>query len=196
MNAATFWTETGVVEGLSSRGFDVVTPERLSEPRSWAHDAEHVTEQLRSQVAGPLTVIAGSNGCSAAARIAIAHPDLVQRIALCWPVTCGQDHVLEQSLAERISGRSGEDVAACLLGGEILRGVRDAELLSLIMPVAIMASEPENLVHRRSTATALLQLWPDSFELLAMPEPPVAGFQPDRFVEAASEWFASTQANR
>jgi pimeloyl-ACP methyl ester carboxylesterase len=191
MNAATFWTETGVVEDPSSRGFDVVTPERLSQPRSWADDGEHVAEQLRSHVARPLTVVAGSNGCSTAARIAIAHPDLVERIALCWPVTVGQDHVLEQSLAERISGRSGEDVAGCLLGGETLRGVRDAELMSLVVPVAIMASEPENLVHRRSTTTALLQLWPDAVELPAMPEPPMARFQPVRFVEALTEWLVS-----
>lgn len=194
-SAAHFWAETGVVHALASRGFDVLTPERLREPLCWGNDADHVAEQLRSNVAGTVPVVAGSNGCSTAARLAIAHPGLVERIAFCWPVTVGQDHPLERSLAERISQRSGDRVAASLLGGETLRGLSDAELGSLVAPVAVMASEPENLVHRRTTATALLHLWADSVELPATPEPPMAGFEPASFAAAIGEWLAPRHAN-
>lgn len=194
-SAARFWAETGVVDALSSRGFDVLMPERIAEPLSWVQDADHVAEQLRLDVAGPVPVVAGSNGCSTAARLVIAHPALVERIAFCWPVTVGQGQALDQSLAERISNRSGDRVAESLLGGETLRGLADVELRSVVTPVAVMASEPENLVHRRTTATALLRLWADSVELPGMPEPPMAGFEPGSFAEAVGEWLASRHAD-
>ena len=191
---ASFWMETGVVKALSRRGLDVLTPERLAEPSSWAQDADHVAEQLRAGVAGAVPVVAGSNGCSTAARLAIAYPSLVECIAFCWPVTVGQGHALDQSLAERISQRSGDRVAAAVLEGETLRGSSDLELASLATPMAVMASEPENPVHRRTTAMALLRLWADSVQLPAMPEPPMAGFDPESFADVIGEWLTSRLA--
>jgi pimeloyl-ACP methyl ester carboxylesterase len=141
-----------------------------------------------------VSAVGGSNGCSTAARLAITHPGLVQRIAFCWPVTVGQDHAQELSLADHISRRSDGQVAAALLGGETLRGVLDGELTSLAAPVAVMASEPENPVHRRATARALLRLSVDAVELPPMPEPPTTGFEPPKFADAIVRWLALGEA--
>ncbi len=190
MHAATFWAETGVVDALSDRGVDVLTPERLPEPRSWGQDADHVAEQLRNQVDRAVPIVAGSNGCSTAARLALAHPGSVERLALCWPVTANRGHAVERSLAERISQRSGDRAVSALLAGETLRGVLDVELASLTVPAAVMASDPENAAHRRVTAVALRRLWADAVELPAMSEPPMAGFEPGRFADAIGQWLA------
>lgn len=189
MSAARFWVETGVVGALADRGVEVLTPERLGEPLSWEQDADHVAEQLRSEGTGALSIVGGSNGCSTAARLAIAHPGLVRRIAFCWPVTVGQDHQYEKSLADKISARSGDQAAAALLGGETLRGVLDHELTSLAASVAVMASKPENLVHRRATARALLRVSTGSIELAPMSEPPMTGFEPEAFADAIAAWL-------
>ncbi len=189
MSAARFWVETGVVGALADRDIDVLTPERLGEPSSWEQDAGHVAGQLAAEGVGVVSVVGGSNGCSTVARLAIAHPGLVQRIAFCWPVTVGQRHPYEASLADRISGRSGDDVAAALLSGETLRGMQDRELALLAAPVAVMASEPENLVHRRATARALLGVLTDAVELTPMPEPLMAGFEPRAFADAIVGWL-------
>ena len=190
MSASRFWTETGVVRALSDRGIDVLAPERLREPRSWDHDAGHIAGQLDTGAGRSVSVVGGSNGCSTAARLAISHPGLVRRIAFCWPVTAGQDHEQELSLAGHISSRSGEQAAAALLGGETLRGVLDSEVASLAAPVAVMASEPENPVHQRATARALLRLSADFVELPPMPEPPTTGFEPPKFANAIVRWLS------
>lgn len=196
MGARRFWAETGVVDALSQQGYKVLTPERLREPTSWQEDADHVAGLLRSEVERALPVVAGSNGCSTAARLALAYPELVDGLAVCWPVTVGEAQPVEEDLYKRISERSGGRAATSLLGGDTLRGLADIELESLATPKAVMASEPENPVHRRSTAAALRRLWPDAVELPAMPEPPVAGFEPLSFAEAIAGWIDSRRTSR
>lgn len=190
MDATAFWADTGVVEALSRRGIAALTPQRLAEPRSWAEDADHVAVQLRSDVDGGVPVVAGSNGCSTAAHLAIADPGLVERLAFCWPVTVGQEHVAEQRQAEQISRWSGERVASALLSGGALRGLADTDLASLDVPVAVMASDPENAVHRHETAETLLRLCAGSVALPPMPEPPTTGFDPASFAAAIERWLA------
>lgn len=189
IGAEGFWVATGVVEALSSRGVEVVAPERLEAPRSWEQDAEHVADQL-ADVGPPRPVVAGSNGCSTAARLAVARPDLVSRVAFCWPVTVGQGQGQghEQSLAAQITEVSGAQVAKRLLAGETLRGVTDDELAGLAVPAAVMASRPENPVHQGVTAARLGRLLADPAHLAPMPEPPVMGFDPAPFADAIVNW--------
>jgi pimeloyl-ACP methyl ester carboxylesterase len=172
MNAASFWAETGVVDALSARGVDVVAPERLSEPQSWAQDAEHVAEQL-ADVGRPVPVVSGSNGHSTAARLAVAHPELVERLAFLPAGDRRPEPGPQAGARVRIAETSGDQVATSLLAGDNLRGVRNDELASIAVPVAVMAAQPDDPVHRQATAEALLRLPADSVPLAPMP-----GFEP------------------
>ena len=93
---------------------------------------------------------------------------------------------LAAGLLER--GASGA-VADGLLAGETLRGVSDAQLVSLGeyrgpwrpgLPVGVLPSVPENPSHQRKTVDALLRLMPSAVELPGSPEPPRPDFGPDR----------------
>ena len=165
MDAERFWRRTGVVAALAAAGVEVAAPDRLPRPGSWAAEVEHLLGLLP---AGPATVVAGSNGCSVAARIAVEHPERVERLVLAWPATCGDPRVDEWSL------RQG--VPAGMLAGETLRGLADAELAGLAMPVAVLPAD--NPFHGRPTSDALLRLIPGALELASCPEPPRPEFVP------------------
>ncbi|MGA8114896.1 MAG: alpha/beta hydrolase [Actinocatenispora sp.] len=185
MDAERFWRRTGIVARLQDRGLTVHTPDRLPEPPDWAAEAAHLEPSLPT---GPVTVLAGSNGCSAAVRLALGHPDRVGRLVLAWPATAG-DRERDDQIRRDLTGQGvPPQVADALLAGGTLRGVTDAEIASLRMPVAVVPSVPDNPVHRRRTVDALLRLLPEARELPGCPEPPVPSFPPhaDAFVDAVT----------
>jgi hypothetical protein len=71
-------------------------------------------------------------------------------------------------------------VIEALLAGRPLRGLTEAELATLKMPVGVLPSEPTNQLHQRDTVDALLRLLPQSEELRGCPEPPRPEFPPYR----------------
>src|SRR5438045_6104985 len=90
MNAERFWHKPGIVAGMQHHAITVLWPDRLHRAPSWASEAEHLTTALPDH---SVTVIAGSNGCSAAIRLALTSPDRVERLLLAWPATAGDPDV-------------------------------------------------------------------------------------------------------
>lgn len=171
MDARRFWVEPGVVEGLETRGLRVLAPDRLVGPTSWQEEAAFLANVLAKSVVEPVTAIAGSNGCSAALLLALDSPVLVKDLVLCWPVT-STAHDPRSSLWQQICESSGEAAASSLLGGETIRGVSDDELRSIVIPVAVMAADPENPIHRHKTVHELLHLLANCRTLPSFPETP------------------------
>jgi pimeloyl-ACP methyl ester carboxylesterase len=78
MDARRFWGQPGIIAGLQRHGFDVLAPGRLREAPDWTAEAS----RLASALSGPVIALAGSNGCSAAARLALDFPGAVTRMIL------------------------------------------------------------------------------------------------------------------
>ncbi|MEN3359248.1 MAG: hypothetical protein V7637_3230 [Mycobacteriales bacterium] len=173
MDAQRFWTAPGVVDGLRGHGLDVLAPDRPQRPSSWPDEVTHLLPLLPTD---PVWVMGGSNGCSVVARLAIDHPDRVAGLLLAWPATAG-DPMLDPRIAATLAGLDAPPAAvASLLGGGTLRGVLDAELGDLSIPVGVLPSVPDNPFHQRRTADALLTLIPGATELAGSPEPPRPAF--------------------
>ncbi|WP_100840290.1 alpha/beta hydrolase [Kitasatospora fiedleri] len=179
VDAAVFWDRPGVTAGLRAAGADVLAPDRAMRAGSWAAEAEHLAAALPD--GPPVVLVAGSNGCSAALRLALAAPGRVRSLVLAWPATAG-DERLDALI------RAAVPEAAGLLAGGVLRGVTDAELAGLRLPVAVLPAAPENPVHRRRTADALLALVPGAVELPGCPEPPHPAFRPEPLIAALTGW--------
>lgn len=175
MDAERFWVRPGVVAGLADAGVEVVAIDRLPRPDNWAAEVEHVLGLLPG---APATVVAGSNGCSVAARLAAEYPRRVERLVLAWPATAGDPRVDEWSRQQ--------GVPESMLSGETLRGVADAELAELRMPVAILPAD--NVFHQRRTSDALLRILDGSVELAGCPEPPRPDFDPADLVRTLLGW--------
>src|SRR5215207_6095672 len=90
MDAERFWVRPGVVAGLAAAGVDVSAPDRWPRPDSWAAEVRHLLPLLPED---SVTLVAGSNGCSVAARLAVDHPHRVLRLVLAWPATAGDPRV-------------------------------------------------------------------------------------------------------
>lgn len=167
MTGQRFWGDTGVTACLAD--LDPIVPDRLPQPLSWREEAEHLLAKLPD--ADPVRVVAASNGCSAAARLALDHPGRVASLALCWPATAGDPRIDE--VVRRLVTRAGRDapVADELLSGETLRGVHDAELRALRPPVAIMGAVPPDPAHQARTVAALASLIPGCRVLEPLPLP-------------------------
>jgi pimeloyl-ACP methyl ester carboxylesterase len=166
MDADRFWVRPGVADGLVEAGFDVVAPDRLTRASSWIEEADHIASLVTER---PHAVVAGSNGCSVGARLAIDHPDLVSRLVLCWPPTAGDPEV------DLLQAEAG-----ALLEGETLRGATDRELATLAVPVAIIPSEPANRFHQARTVAALRRLLPLAVVAEGFPETPRPEFRQGR----------------
>jgi pimeloyl-ACP methyl ester carboxylesterase len=189
MNADRFWRVPGIVTGLEDAGFEVVAPDRPARAPSWQAEVDAITPYLP---AGPVTVVAGSNGCSAAALLASTAPDRVERLLLAWPATAGDptmDRLTRRGLTDR--GAPPRSVDALLSGGT-LRGLSDAEIARFSMPVGVLPSLPANPVHQRRTVDALCDLLPHAIELPGCPEPPRRDFAPylEIFLEAVTTFAA------
>jgi len=93
MDGARFWRAPGVVSDLVAAGYRVLTPDRRFHGRtttpfaahSWAREASDLLAVVRQGGLARVHVVAGSNGCSAALRLALLAPETVASLALCWP---------------------------------------------------------------------------------------------------------------
>jgi pimeloyl-ACP methyl ester carboxylesterase len=177
MNAERFWRTPGIVDALKTHGLTVLAPDRAESPDSWSEEVAVLRKLLPPE---PVVVVGASNGCSAAALLAVECPELVERLVLAWPATGGDPVVDERTRASLVSRGASAVVADELLAGETLRGVRDEDLALLGIPVAILPSLPENPSHQRKTVDALLSLIPGSRELPGCPEPPTPHFPPHK----------------
>lgn len=180
-DAGRFWGAPGIIAGLRRHGLEVIAPDRLRQAPAWTAEAAHLapaTALAPVTAASPVTVLAGSNGCSAAARLAVDFTGLVAGLLLAWPATAG-DPAVDTRDRTRLAGRGAPPQAiGALLAGETLRGLTDAELASLTIPVGVLPSVPANPFHQRRTADALLRLLPRAKELPGCPEPPSPEFPP------------------
>lgn len=165
MDAHTFWVRPGMARALIGHGLDVIAPDRDTAPTSWRSAAEASSALLD---AGS-TVVAGSNGCSIALRLAVDRPELVDRLVLLWPATAGDPGVDAEVPVEAVH----------LLDGDTIRGVTDAELGAVEVPTAVVPTEPEDRWHRHRTARSLTALLPCGSLLEPAPVPLHPSF-PDR----------------
>ena len=190
MDAARFWRQPGIEAGLERRGFDVFAPDRLYQAPDWTTEASHLAQAIPD---APLTVLAGSNGCSAAARLAVDFPGTVTRLLLAWPATAGDPAIDTNERARLIRLGATPEVIEALLTGQTLRGLTDTELASLTLPVGILRSVPANPFHQWQTADALLRLLPQVTELPGCPEPPRPEFPPylEPFLDTVASFAAA-----
>lgn len=156
MTPERFWNAPGVTEGLRQLGHEVSAHTRLDRPLSWHEEAGHLARLLSSDTA----VVAGSNGCVAAVRLALDFPQSVSRLVLCWPPEGGLEVPGPEVRALFEARKVPQEAWPALLGGESLRGCTDEELRGLRLPVGIIPSEPPNPYHPRSTVESLSRLIP------------------------------------
>ncbi|MDY7100284.1 MAG: alpha/beta hydrolase [Actinomycetota bacterium] len=195
MDAARFWGETGVLEGLRTRGHAVIAPDRPPRPATWDDDLAPVLTAVPVGAAMPadgLVVVAGSNGVTSGVRLACARPDAVRALVLLHPATAGDPRADEHQRGVMVELGASVDVCDALLAGGVLRGVPDDELAALAMPVAVVPALADDPFHLRSTVDALLALVPGARELATMPPPPMPTFAEHReaFLDAIDELTA------
>jgi pimeloyl-ACP methyl ester carboxylesterase len=94
MTSERFWITPGVTDDLASAGYRVLSPDRRFSPgrttadfaaHSWDGEADDLAAVLDAAAVERASVVAGSNGCSAAARLALRYPERVAMLVLCWP---------------------------------------------------------------------------------------------------------------
>ncbi|NJP98912.1 alpha/beta hydrolase, partial [Nonomuraea sp. FMUSA5-5] len=173
------------VAGLQDLAVEVLAPDRPHQPSSWADEAQHLTAALPGQ---PVTVIAGSNGCSAAVRLTLASPERIERLLLAWPATASDLDIDIRTRRGLSDLGASPQVIDTLLAGQTLRGTTDDDLAAITQPVGVLPCVPENRYHQRRTVDALLRAMPHALELPGCPEPPHPGFPPH------AEFFIRTAA--
>jgi pimeloyl-ACP methyl ester carboxylesterase len=161
--------------GLQGFGFEVLAAPRLRRPTCWHAEVAYLAPVLPGR---PVIVMAGSNGCSVAARLAQAYPSVVDRLILAWPATAGDPAIDAYDRARLVGLGASPEIIQELLAGQTLRGLTSTELASLAMPVGVLPSVPANPFHQQHTADALLDLLPAAQELPGSPEPPRPEFPP------------------
>lgn len=176
-DAERFWHRPGITAGLATAGIRVLAPDRPPRPPDWATEARELANSLPAE---PVVVVAGSNGCSAAVRLATDAPGRVRTLVLGWPATAGDPEVDARDRDRLIRLGAAGRTADRLLAGGTLRGVDDADLAGLAMPVAVLPSLRENPPHQRRTVDALLRLVPGAVEVPGSPEPPRPDFTEHR----------------
>jgi pimeloyl-ACP methyl ester carboxylesterase len=165
IGADRFWVQPGIVGALESIGANVIAPDRNTTPSTWSEAADEMAAFLSE----PVVVIAGSNGASVGLRLAIDRPELVSKLVLLWPATAGDQRV-DDALHPTV---------AHLLAGDTVRGVTDDELHSILVPVAVMATDPENQVHQYRTVDRLVGLIPGAVQITErFPESPRPDYAP------------------
>jgi len=93
MDGARFWRAPGVVSDLVAAGYRVLTPDRRFHGRTtapfaahcWAREASDLLAVVGQAGLERVHIVAGSNGCSAAVRLALLAPETMASLALCWP---------------------------------------------------------------------------------------------------------------
>lgn len=189
MTVKEFWADPGVLGELRAKHLKFLAPQRPAQPLSWDDEEQILLAAIDNAGHDRVALVGASNGCSVAARLAIAHPDRVARMMLAWPATVG-DKVVDELLRIIITDEADEDAAEALLKGETLRGVTDAQLSALDLPVVIYPSMPENQVHQRSTIMGLLAVINGAFLVGGSPEPPDDNFADhlDDFISMVTEF--------
>lgn len=169
MTSRRFWVDTGVVAALSQCGFRVLAPERIKHPSNWQEEATHLADQMAS--IGNAHIIAASNGCSAAARMAVDSPSRVRSLVFCWPATAGDTQVDALARSNMVKAGCSLSAVDALLAEEGLRGLTDAELIALTVSIAVIASDPPDLFHQQKTVEHLLATIPNASEPGSFPLP-------------------------
>lgn len=189
MTPKEFWSDTGVLGELRAKHLTFLAPQRPAQPQSWAEEEQSLLAAIDDAGYDRVALIGASNGCSVAVQLAISHPDRVARVMLAWPATRG-DKVVDELLRIIITDETNEHAAKDLLSGETLRGVTNAELAELDVPVVIYPSMPENQVHQRSTIMGLLAVINGAFLVGGSPEPPDDSFAEhlDAFITMVAEF--------
>ncbi len=184
-----YWADTGVLGELRAKHLKILAPRRPVQPRSWDEECQSLIDAIDAAGYDQVALVGASNGCSAAARLALENPERVARLMFAWPATVG-DPVVDELLSIIIADEADQDAATELLSGETLRGVSDAELGSLDLPVVVFPSLIENQVHQRQTLMGILANVKDSFLVPGTPEPPDDQFPEhrDTFVTMVAEF--------
>jgi pimeloyl-ACP methyl ester carboxylesterase len=198
MDAGRFWRQPGIVAALERRGFGVVAPDREYRAVSWASEASHLAALPAGPPGSPVIVVAGSNGCSAAIRLALSRPGAVSGLILAWPATAGDAVIDARARADLGALGAPDGVIEALLSGQTLRGVTDEELGGLGMPVGVLPSAQANPFHQRITVDALLGVLPGASELPGCPEPPRPEFPPhlEAFADTVAAFAAAGRLPR
>lgn len=174
-----FWEAPGVAPSLRRLGWAVHTPRRAAEPSSWDDEAAVLAGAVTDATAGvggPVALIAASNGCSVALRLAADRPDLVAQLVLCWPAT-GDDPTVDRRERDRLTASGMSAVAVGrLLDGELVRGLRPDELRAVAAPVTLVPAEPEDEYHQLRTVAALRRTLPHAVLGLGTVPSPHASF--------------------
>lgn len=166
------WDGPGVSAALRALGWPVHTPRRAHQPRSWGDETSALAAAAQEAGGGdPVALVAASNGCSAALRVAVDHPELVDRLVLCWPAT-GDDAEVDRRERRRLEAGGADDaVVTTLLDGELVRGLRPDELRSVDVTVVLVPAEPDDDDHQRRTVAELRRLLPRAVIGLGTPTP-------------------------
>jgi pimeloyl-ACP methyl ester carboxylesterase len=141
----------------------------MRNPRSWDEEASHLAPEIEKL--GSAHILAASNGCSAAARLAVRSPNRVRSLLFCWPATAGDPHVDGQARGHFLAEGCTQEDADQMLSGEILRGMKERELARLAIPVGVMPANPPDLYHQRVTVDRLLATIPNAKGLDPFPHP-------------------------
>ncbi len=170
MTAVMFWTASGVTPALDHHRVSHAAENRPDAPASWNEEASALADIVQANGWSQAAVVAASNGCSAALRLAIDRPDLVARLVLAWPATAAE--IVSDTLARTQIDELGPAGASdALLAGATIRGVSDAEIASIDVDTVIWPSMPENQLHQGSTVTALVGLLQRPLLMGGSPDP-------------------------
>lgn len=115
MDATRFWLKPGITAGLERAGWAVLAPNRLQRPSSWEAEIEHLSRALPSR---PIPVVAGSNGCSVAVRLALAGPDRIEKLLLAWPATANDPVVDTRTRRDLADQGASDQIISTLLEGQ------------------------------------------------------------------------------
>jgi pimeloyl-ACP methyl ester carboxylesterase len=167
----------------------VLAPDRLRRPPDWEADVACLAPLLPD---GPVAVVAGSNGCTVAIRLALAYPERIATLLLAWPAVAGDAKVDQWQRGGMTRQGASAATIGGLLAGETLRGVTDAELGGLRLPVAVMPPPADNPFHKVRTFETLLRLIPGARPLPGFPETPRPEFAPQltAFLDAVTGFAA------
>lgn len=189
MTVDDFWGQSGVLGELRARHLTALAPQRPSQPASWSEEATALLAAIDEAGHERVAVVGASNGCSAALRLAIDHPDRVARILLAWPATAG-DPVVDEVMRVVIADASSPETAAALLAGGVVRGVNDTELAELDIPTVIYPPLVESQSHQRRTLMGILSSVSGSFMVAGGSDPLDADFADhlDTFVTIVEEF--------
>lgn len=170
MSAVAFWESSGVTPTLDRHIVTYAAENRPDAPADWGDEATALADLIESNGWRRAAIVAASDGCSAALRLAVDRPDLVARLVLAWPATAG-DVVYDTLSRTQIDELGPEGAADALLTGETIRGLTDDEIRSVGCDTVVWPSIPENQFHQAATVTTLVGLLPRPLLMGGSPEP-------------------------